>query len=162
MRIMSVSLALLLWGPSAYAQFKASDPYCQRYPANLGCPPPVRIQIIPPPQQDNTVPNILGILSEGMRNRREDERLRIEREKLETEQERLRFDKERAAVTEAGELSRELRTLLEAFVIAHPDWEEQMPRMTELTKKLRPGDTNAFEYLDLIFKLAKLDEPKKK
>lgn len=88
MRTMSVALALLLMGSSANAQFKASDPYCRLNPGAIGCPPPIRVQVVPPETTgvDPLVKELLQTWDEGMRRGREQQRLDQEERRLALEE----------------------------------------------------------------------------
>jgi hypothetical protein len=162
---MSVSLALLLLGPSAYAQFAADSPYCRNNPAAHGCPPPIRVQVLPPPSDG--MDGILRILDSGVQNRREQQRLDLEERRLHLEEERLRRwnagepiaqSTPAPAPAPAALLSPDLLLQLRAFDYANPDWEQYGSKMVAYASKLKPGDqTDATEYLTLLYRLAKLD-----
>lgn len=137
---MSVSLVLLLLGPPAYAQFAADSPYCRLNPDASGCPPPIRIQIVPPPLTgfpgvSPGVRDILSILDSGVRNRREERRLDLEERRLRLEEERLRQESMPPPPTPAPTLlPPELQAQLLAFIIASErklDLEERRLRLEE-------------------------------
>lgn len=179
MKTMSVSVALLLLGSSAYAQFAADSPYCRLNPDAFGCPPPVRIQIVPPEPTTGTSPLVQSLLDtmsgrhvldrqkeeDRRRHVREDSEQNREQQKLDQEERRLRLDEAREErlrganpiVDEPAPLAPEVQAQLLAFAAACPDWGRYAPKMVEYGAKLRPGETDATEYLTLLYRLAKMD-----
>jgi hypothetical protein len=167
MRTMSVALALLLVGPSAYAQW-ATDSYCRINPAAIGCPPPIRVQVVPP--DDGLSPGIGALvrtLQSGYQARREQQRLDQEERRLSLEEERLWQSHAPSAPTPttapapvlpAALLTPDLLLQFKAFDYANPDWEQYGSKMVAYASKLKPGDqTDATEYLTLLYRLAKMD-----
>lgn len=170
MRTMSVSLVLVLLGPSAYAQFSASDPYCRLNAANPGCPPPIRVEIVPPQgrtmQPEGVSPGLQQILSTLERDyqaRREQQGLDLEERRLTLLEEALRrlgpaSQARPSAPPTPPPVTTDLEAQVVVFIKTYSDWEDYAPKMKEYVGKLRPGDTNVTEYLTLLYRLAKIDE----
>jgi hypothetical protein len=167
MRTMSVSLALLLLGPSAYAQW-ATDAYCRINPAAIGCPPPIRVQVVPPATGTSEgISGLAGTLERGFQARREQQRLDQEERRLSLEEARLSQSHAPSAPTPttapapvlpAALLTPDLLLQFKAFDYANPDWEQYGSKMVAYASKLKPGDqTDATEYLTLLYRLAKMD-----
>jgi hypothetical protein len=123
------------------------------------------VQVVPPPPTGG-MDGILRILDSGVQNRREQRRLDLEERQVHVEEERLRQSATPtltpapapASALPPTLLTPELKLQLRAFDYANPDWAQYAMKMVEYAAKLRPGDqTDATEYLTLLYRLAKQD-----
>lgn len=168
-KIFAAAVAIFICSAPAEAQLTADSPYCRMNPSNLGCPPPVRVQVVPNSQYEypSSSSDLASQLMRIQRDRRDYELRRAESEAgiklMEAEAARITDERERARLESAALQQRTdaaieaaIYKILSAFVARHPALStETISSMTEWAKTLTLAPTgDAGLYLDALYVLA--------